>query len=236
MIGNERVVALIPARGGSKGVRLKNLHPLGGRPLLSWPIEVARATPEIDRIIVSTDHQQIADTGREYGAEVQIRPAELASDTATAISVVRYHIKKLREEGETAKYMLLLEPTAPFRLPKDIRACLEMMEGRGLDSVATFGEAHLNPHRAWKIVDGEPQVFIEGAVPWLRRQEQPEAYMLNGLVYGFVMDKLPEDSLSILFGRMGAVQIERIRSFDIDDITDFMVANALLEQNLIPLT
>lgn len=234
MIGNERVVALVPARAGSKSVPLKNLRPLGGKPLLNWPIDVAKATPEVDRIIVSTDGQIIAEVARRAGAEVSMRPGDLASDTALAADVVRHHIRELRRSGETARYMLLLEPTAPFRLPRDISACLAMIERDKLDSVATFTEAHLNPHRAWSISDdGRPATFIDDAVPWLPRQKLPPAHMLNGAVYCFVMDSLPSEGPAVLFGRMGAVLMERRRSLDIDDELDFMVANALIKHDVL---
>lgn len=236
MIGNERVVAIIPARGGSKSVKLKNLHPLGGKPLLAWPIEVAKQTPEIDRVIVSTDHEEIAQCARDHGAEVIMRPDDLASDTAMVADVLRHHITELRKEGETAKYLTLLEATAPFRLPRDVTACLNLLENEGLDSVATFMEAEINPHRTWKIENNHPDVFIEGAVPWKPRQLLPEAHQLNGAVYAFVMDNLPADAVGLLFGKTGAVTMERERSFDIDDKWDFVIANALLEQGFIPRT
>lgn len=235
MHAGQRVVALIPARGGSKSVKLKNLHPLGGKPLIQWSIEVARASPAIDRVIVSTDHPEIAAAARAMGAEVAMRPDELASDTALAIDVLRHHIRELRAEGETAKWMTLLEPTAPFRLPRDILACLDQLASRDLESVATFMDAHLNPHRAWTIEDGRPRPFIEGAVPWLPRQKLPPAHQLNGAVYAFEMDRLPADGVAVLFGRSGAVLMEDARSFDIDTLKDFAVANALLANGYIPL-
>ena len=235
MIGNERCIAVIPARGGSKSVPLKNLHDLGGKPLLHWPIEVAKATSELDRIIVSTDHDRIAEAALSLGAEVARRPAELASDTAIVADVLRHMIAELRSEGETARYLVLLECTAPFRLPRDVRACLTRLHEERLDSVATFMEAHLNPHRAWTIEDGAPRPFIDGAIPWLPRQMLPPAWQLNGAVYAFVMDALQPDTPSILFGRSGAVLMDRERSFDIDDAQDFAVANALLAAGKVPL-
>jgi CMP-N,N'-diacetyllegionaminic acid synthase len=236
MHAGQSVVALIPARGGSKSVKLKNLHELGGKPLIQWSIEVARSTPAIDRVIVSTDHPQIAEAARAMGAEVAMRPDELASDTALAIDVLRHHIRKLRAEGESAKWMTLLEPTAPFRLPRDILACLDQLATRDLESVATFMSAHLNPHRAWTIEDGRPRPFIAGAVPWLPRQKLPVAHQLNGAVYAFEMDRLPSDGVTVLFGRSGAVLMEDERSFDIDTLKDFAVANALLANGYIPLS
>lgn len=233
MIGQNRVVAIVPARAGSKSVPLKNLKDLGGKPLIAWPIEVALATPEIDRVIVSTDGEQIAEVARAYGAEVSMRPAELASDTAIVADVLRHHIRELRAEGETARYMVLLEPTSPFRLPRDISACLRALEEKGLDSVATFMEPHLNPHRAWRIEGDIVEPFIKGAVPWLPRQLQPKAFQLNGAVYGFVMDELTDDRAGLLFGRTGAVMMDQRRSIDIDTSFDFVVANALLAENVL---
>ena len=235
MIESERCIAVIPARGGSKSVPLKNLHLLGGRPLLEWPIRVALATPEIDRVIVSTDHDAIVETARSAGAEVDRRPDHLAGDKALAADMLRDLIARLRRAGETARYIVLLEPTAPFRLPSDVSACLSLLHKGGLDSAATFMEADLNPHRAWTIQDGQARPFIEGAVPWLPRQALPPAHQLNGAVYAFVADRLKADTPAILFGRAGAVVMDRARSFDIDDARDFAVAEALLAAGAVPL-
>jgi CMP-N-acetylneuraminic acid synthetase len=106
------------------------------------------------------------------------------------------------------------------------------MQEESFDSVATFRRAELNPHRAWKIVAGAPTPFIEGAVPWLPRQKQPEAYQLNGAVYAFRIDKLDASAPTLLVGRAGAVQMPRTRSVDIDDAVDFDVAELLVRKGL----
>lgn len=234
MFGADRVVALIPARAGSKGVPRKNLRLLGGKPLVRWPIDTARATPEVDRIVVSTDGEAIAAAAREAGAEVSLRPAHLASDTALAADVIRHHIAELRAAGETARYMLLLEPTAPFRLPSDIAACLAMARRDGLDSVATFAESPSHPHRSWRIdEEGRPVSFLPDVVQWRPRQLLPPALVLNGCVYCFVIDAFPREGAAVLFGRSGAVTISRRRSIDIDDAMDFTIAEALLAENVL---
>lgn len=235
MIASERVVAVIPARGGSKSVPLKNLHLLGGRPLLEWSIAVAKSTPEIDRVIVSTDHDRIAETAIAAGAEVSRRPDHLSGDTALTADMLRHLIATLRAEGEDARYLTLLEPTAPFRLPEDVSACLRMLHGQALDSVATFMEADLNPHRAWTIEDGVARPFIDGAVPWMPRQALPPAHQLNGAVYAFVADGLAGEGPAVLFGQSGAVMMDKTRSFDIDDARDFAVAEALLTAGAVTL-
>jgi N-acylneuraminate cytidylyltransferase len=232
VIAGKRVVAVVPARAGSKTVPGKNIRPLGGKPLIAWSIEVAKAVSSIDRVIVSTDGAEIAGVARAHGAEVYDRPAALATDEAQVTDALRDLIRALRREGETAAIMVLLEPTAPLRLPQDVAACLDMMAARGLDSVATFKQADLNPHRAWRLVDGRPETFLPNVDPWQRRQALPLAHQLNGAVYAFSIDGLMDGAgkggLNLLFGRAGAVAMPHERSVDIDTLVDFATAEALL--------
>lgn len=229
MIGGERVIALIPARSGSKSVKDKNLQRLGNKPLIQWPIDCARETSAIDRIVVSTDGRRIAATARELGAEVYERPPELATDGALVIDTIRHLRDLVFAEGESARVLVLLEATSPFRSPALVERCLQRLLDEGLDSIATFHPADINPERTWKIVNGEPRPFIDGAIPWRPRQALSPAYQLNGAVYAFRWDKLPEDGPSILFGRMGAELIAADEVIDIDTAKDFKIANAILE-------
>jgi CMP-N-acetylneuraminic acid synthetase len=229
MIDGRRVIALTPARGGSKSVPYKNLHPLGGKPLLAWPIETARATASIDRTIVSTDDDRIAAAAAELGAEVYRRPAALATDTAVVADAIRDLWRRLRAEGETASILVLLEATSPFRTPEVVERCLKRMVDEQLDSIATFHEADINPERTWRIDAGTPEPFIKGAIPWKPRQLLTPAYQLNAAVYAFVPDRLPADSPSILFGKMGAEIVPADSVIDIDTFKDFAYANALLQ-------
>jgi N-acylneuraminate cytidylyltransferase len=231
MLNGKRVVAVIPARGGSKSVPGKNIRPLGGKPLLAWSIQVARQVSEIDRIIVSTDDAQIASVGKAYGAEVYSRPAHLATDEALVIDALKDLLHTLQAERETPEWVILLEPTCPLRTADDVRDCLKLVAQGGYDSVATFKDAELNPHRAWRLVDGVPEVFIASAIPWLPRQKQPKAYQLNGAVYVFRANLLAEEAKSLLVGKVGAVLMPRDRSQDIDDSLDFTIVEALLKKS-----
>lgn len=190
MINNKKVVAIIPARGGSKSIPQKNIAILAGKPLIAWTIEKALATPEIDNVIVSTDCNNIANVSRKYGAEINMRPGEFSQDHSLVIDTIRYVLGELQKETKEFEYIVLLEPTAPFRDIEDISSCIKLIDEKKYDSVATYTEASLNPHRAWKIKDGVPEIFIEGAVPWLPRQKLPEAYQLNGAVYVAKVKKL----------------------------------------------
>jgi CMP-N,N'-diacetyllegionaminic acid synthase len=231
LIGGGRVIAVIPARAGSKSIKNKNLHSLGGKPLLAWPIDAAKKTEEIDRIIVSTDGEKIAAEAQQRGVEVYDRPESLASDASLVIDTLKDLIGRLRSEGEQAKYMVVLEPTCPFRKPKDISNCLNMLVNNSLDSVATFSSPELNPHRAWRIENDAPVPFIEGSNPWQPRQMLPEAWQLNGAVYAFHMDKLKQSKVGLLFGKIGAVTMPLERSVDIDNIVDFHTAESLLNRS-----
>ena len=229
MIESHRVIALIPARGGSKTVPNKNLCLLGGKPLIAWPIETALATPEIDRVLVSTDSAAIAARARAHGAEVTDRPAHLAGDDALIADAIRHLRGVLRDQGEAAEIMVLLEPTSPFRTPVLISRCLARLIDETLDSIATFHDAALNPERAWRIEHGRPRPFIDGAVPWRPRQQLSPAYQLNGALYAFRLDRLPPHGAALLFGASGAEIVAPRDVIDIDDEHDLKAANALLD-------
>jgi len=231
MLNGERVIAVVPARGGSKSVPGKNIQTLGGKPLLAWSIDVAHEVKEIDRTIVSTDDPKIALVGRAHGAEVYARPAHLATDEALVIDALKDLLQTLRAEGETAEWIILLEATCPLRSPDDVRNCLKLIQECTFDSVATFKDADLNPHRAWRLTDGVPEVFIPGAIPWLPRQKLPKAYQLNGAVYVFRASLLAQEAQSLLLGKLGAVIMPRERSQDIDDRVDFTIVEALLKDS-----
>jgi N-acylneuraminate cytidylyltransferase len=231
MLNEKRVIAVIPARGGSKSVPGKNIRLLGEKPLLAWSVDVARQVSEIDRIIVSTDDDQIGAVGRLHGAEVYARPRHLATDEALVIDALKNLLQTLRAEGEKPEWVVLLEPTCPLRTANDVRECLGLIAQGDFDSVATFKDAELNPHRAWRLNDGVPEVFIPGAIPWLPRQKLPKAYQLNGAVYVFRARLLAHEAKSLLVGKVGAVLMPRDRSQDIDDNLDFTIVEALLKES-----
>jgi CMP-N,N'-diacetyllegionaminic acid synthase len=228
MINSRRVISVIPARGGSKSIPHKNISPLAGKPLIGWTIAVAKQVEEIDRIIVSTDDDEIGRVSAENGAEVYIRPAHLATDDALVIDTLRNLIETLQHEGEKADILVLLEPTCPLRNSDDIRKCIGLMSDMNVDSVATFKEAELNPYRAWRIENGRPDVFIPGVNPWMPRQRLPKAYQLNGAVYAFRVDGLTEDVPCILFGNAAAVIMPLERSIDIDGWHDIYLAESII--------
>ena len=228
---NIPIIAVIPARGGSKSIKGKNLYPLGGKPLIQWSLEVALETPEISKVIVSTDDAEIANFVSGFNVNIHHRPPELSTDTALVIDTVR-HV--LHQEVTIAPcddmIMVLLEPTCPLRDVTMVRQCINKMLTEHLDSVATFSPACVNPLRCWKMDNNnEPRPYLEGAVPWMPRQKLAPAYQLNGAVYAFRPLKLDEHSVSLLFGNMQAVLIDEDATLiDIDTLMDFKIAQTLL--------
>ncbi|MEZ5751843.1 MAG: acylneuraminate cytidylyltransferase family protein [Paracoccaceae bacterium] len=125
MIDSKRVIALVPARSGSKGLPNKNIRPLMGKPLLAWPIEAALASRFVDKVVLSTDSEAYAEIGRKHGADVPfLRPAELASDTSPSIDFILHAIDFFEERGEKFDILVLLEPTSPMTEASDIDAAI----------------------------------------------------------------------------------------------------------------
>jgi CMP-N,N'-diacetyllegionaminic acid synthase len=229
----ERIIAVIPARGGSKGVPRKNVRPLAGKPSIVWTIELARSMPELARVIVSTDDQEIAEVSRRAGAEVYERPSHLASDTAMVVDALRDLNARLQAEGETAKCWVLLEPTAPLRTVQDVRGCIELLldPKRSFGCTTTFHEATRNPYRAWRV-DGEAAGKFFTEAPDVLRQQLPQAFYLNGNAYCFWIDRIPADARTILNGRIGAVIVPHERGFEIDEPIDFEIVDFMLSKQL----
>lgn len=228
MFHGKKVIAIIPAREGSKGVVDKNIKILGNKPLVAWPIDVAKKSKYIDRVIVSTDGKKIEDIALSYGAEVINRPKFLAQDNSLVIDAIKYTINVVEEETANLGFVIILEATSPFRNVEDVDSAIELL--LEYDSVATFVEASLNPHRAWKIDGNQVSTFLDGVNPWLPRQKLPTSYQLNGAVYAFRVDGLNKDSESLLFGNIAAIVMPKERSLDIDNEMDFLIAEVLIKE------
>lgn len=225
MIKNKKVIAIIPARAGSKSIPNKNLIEIAGKPLLAWAILAAKGSKYIDEVVVSTNGADIAAVAQSYGARPVKRPEDLATDTSLVIDT----IKNVLSTNDEYEYAVLLEPTSPLRLSSDIDECLEKLT-ENYDSVATFTEAELNPHRAWKLVEGQAEIFIDGAIPWLPRQKLPNAIQLNGAVYCFDAKKIAEQKAAVFFGKAGVVMIPAERAVDIDNHIHMKIAEYLLKE------
>ncbi len=223
-------LAIIPARGGSKGIVGKNIKPICGKPLIAHTIDFIKQIPDFDKIIVSTDDPDIKRVSLEYGAEVIDRPKELATDTALAMDSIRHAVQELESSGEQIEYIYILEATSPLRRKSDIMQCMEILRSSDYDSIATLMPSSISPGRMFQINDNTISPYIEGSVAWMPRQSQPKAYQCDGILYGFsnaILQK-QKDSKSAFLGKTYPY-ITPYECLDIDTIFEFIVIEKLLE-------
>ena len=226
-----RVLALIPARGGSKGLPGKNLRPLAGKPLLVWSIEQGLAAPEITRLVVSTDDTKIAEVARSCGVDVPfLRPAAISGDTSPTSAAVLHALDFFSSRGEEYDAILLLEPTSPLRAPHDIgRAIRTLAESWDrADSVVSVGEIHTESPFVAKSISGDgyvvPLLEPPGAT---RRQDLPIAYFPYGVAYLTKVSAFRENPTFYQRATL-PLFIERWQNFEIDDATDFVSVEAVM--------
>ena len=226
-------VALIFARGGSKGLSGKNTRMFGDKPLIAWSIELALEVNRIDRVIVSTDSEEIATISKEYGAEVPfMRPAELATDTSPEWHSWKHALKYLQESsGTMPEIMVSIPAVAPLRAAIDIENCLDEYAKGFSDIVITVTDAHRSPYfnMVKTNLDGSYGLLDSSFSTINRRQDAPIVYDMTTVCYvansEFVMSHK-----SIFEGRVGAVQVPIERAIDIDTHLDFQIAEYLLSQ------
>ncbi|GIO12296.1 hypothetical protein J19TS2_18510 [Cohnella xylanilytica] len=221
MINGKKVLAVIPARGGSKGVPYKNIRLLAGKPLIAWTIDSARASKYIDRCIVSTDDLRIANVSRECGGEVPfMRPSEFAGDDTPGIDPVLHAIEQIPGYD----IVVLLQPTSPLRTREDIDGCLERFIETRASFCVSVSEAEQSPYWMYTVNDeGRMESLLTGQTRYLTRQSLPTVYILNGAIYVAVPDVLKQKR-SFLHPDTTAYVMPSERSLDIDTEMDFALA------------
>lgn len=220
------LLALIPARGGSKGIPRKNVRPFCGKPLLQWSIDVALAASSVDQVVVSTDDPEIAEAALSGGAEVPfLRPPELASDTAPGIATVLHALEQLPEVSD----VLLLQPTSPLRLVGDLDAIIALRQEAGRESAVSVTPS--GKHPAWMFALSQQQQ-LEPLLPYVEaacRQQLPPAYALNGALYLASREFLEREHSFLTAGTLGYV-MPLERSVDIDSPLDWQWGEFLMQQ------
>jgi len=225
-------IAIITARGGSKGIPGKNIKTLGGKPLIAWTIEAAIKSRRLKRVIVSTDGKDIARVCRQYGAEVPfLRPPELARDDSSHLEVMEHAIRWLTEhEGVQPEYVLLLQPTSPFRTEMDINAALDLATKRQADAVISVSPVASHPYWTKRIMDdGTLADFVPLPLRSLRRQDLPPAYVLNGAIYLIRTASLLRDRKLVPKNAVAYIMPPE-RSLDVDTPWDWHVAELLMQE------
>ena len=228
----EKIVAVITARGGSKGVPQKNIKPVLGKPLIAYSIEASLQSRTLSKTIVSTDDETIAKTAQHYGAEVPfLRPKHLATDTATSVSVLQHAINFLAEEkGYLADIVVCLQPTSPLRSTEDIDGAVTLCVDTGSDSVVSLCEADYHPY--WmKKLEGDrvcPLMDVNDE-KYSRRQDLPPVYQLNGALY-VTRRKILMEEARLLGENTLAYIMPQERSIDIDSPLDFKLTELLMRE------
>jgi CMP-N,N'-diacetyllegionaminic acid synthase len=231
MIGDKKVIAIIPARGGSKGLPGKNIKDLCGKPLIVWTIETALKSKFIDELVVSTENQQIADIALGAGASVPfLRPIELATDTASTFVVVKHALDYYGERyGRTFDLVALVEPTSPLREDDDIDHMLERLYTgwAEFDSIISVGEVREHPSIMKRLRGAELEPFCQDLAQTTRRQENVPAYFPYGVAYIAKTVSLLEGQ-TFYTRRCTYHMIKRYQNYEIDDIYDFLCVESVM--------
>ena len=220
------LLALIPARGGSKGIPRKNILDFCGKPLLQWSIDAALVAPSVDQVVVSTDDPEIAELALAGGAEVPfLRPAELASDTASGIQPVLHALDLLPHVSD----VLLLQPTSPLRISSDIESIIALRQQMFSESAVSLTNNAKHPSWSFSLRNNQTieRVFMSDSVHC--RQQLPPTYLVNGALYLASREFLLREKTFITDDTVGYI-MPLERSVDIDTPLDWQFAEFLVEK------
>lgn len=223
MINNKNVVAIIIARGGSKSIPRKNVLLFHGKPLIAWPIDLAKSIPRIDRVIVSTEDEEITSVAKEFGAEVPFkRPMELADDVTPTLPVLQHCVKYLKEqENYQADIVVLLYPTSPLLQAKRVEEALDLFEKTECESVVSVIK---DWGRFWKMDEAEEKYKILYPLNRVNRQFYKPLYRENGAIYFSSYDVLMNQNKIVHDSAVEFVVMDEDENVDIDNPSDLIAA------------
>jgi len=223
------IIAIIPARGGSKGVPRKNIKLVGGKPLIFYSISEAKKSKYISRIIVSTEDVQIAKISKSFGAEVVKRPKNLSRDNSPTVLAIKHVIDFLeKKEKYDVDVVVLLQPTSPFRTSKDIDSCIKKFKKENFDSIVSISEPAESPYWMYSLKKDQLIPLLKINKKHHRRQDLSKIYQLNGAVYVTSRNRIMKKN-TILGDKMGGYVMPVERSLDIDNKFEFKIANLLMK-------
>ena len=225
MYKNKTFLAIIPARGGSKRLPRKNVLDLNGKPLIAYSIEAGLDSSYIDKVVVTSDNDEILTISKKYGAITINRPNELASDTATTFDAIKHAV----DNYEKYDYIVLLQPTSPLRDRDHIDKAIELLESKNADAVVSVCKMDHSPLWSNTINDSLSMTgFLKDEVLNKRSQDLKEYYSLNGAIYICDTKKLLKEKSFFLKESIFAYKMDRKSSIDIDKEIDFKIAEYLL--------
>jgi len=224
-----RILSIIPARGGSKGLPRKNIVDLAGKPLIAWTIEASLKSKYITKTVVSSDDEEILDIAQEFGAEIIKRPSDLALDQSPSESVVRHALSELQSREEEFDLLTLLQPTSPLRTSKHIDHGFEIILNSNCSSVISVCELN---NKILKAFQENKYGFLEGAIsnkhPFLRRQDLPRVYLPNGAIYIIKINMFNKNG-NFYTDKIAKFVMSDIDSLDIDTMDDIKIARSCIK-------
>jgi CMP-N-acetylneuraminic acid synthetase len=228
---SKKVLSIIPARGGSKGLPRKNIALLRGKPLIAYSIESALGSRLVERVVVSTEDAKISEISKRYGSEVLDRPEELARDDSPTISAVIHALQKLEAEGSLPEVVILLQPTTPLRTSQDIDAAVELFLKSDCESVVSVCEMAHSPYWSFEEKNGYLSPLFGEDCLRKRRQDLPRVYMPNGALFISRPDTLYKVRSFYSHWTVAYIMPPE-RSIDIDSEIDLIKAEMLLTKSL----
>jgi len=232
MYKDKKIIAIIPARGGSKGLKGKNIKKLCGKPLIAYTIETAKKSKYLDEVMVTTDSKEIVSIAKEYKANIPfIRPDNLANDTASSVGLVLHTLDYYQNTlSNKFDYFILLEPTSPLREDDDIDTMIEkLIDNETLyDSITSIGEVSDHPSLVKEIINNSLQPLCKELEFNFRRQDNQKAYFPYGVGYMIKVDTFKNEK--VFYTKRNTFHIiQRYQCYEIDDIYDFLAIENIIK-------
>lgn len=227
-----KILAVIPARYGSRGIKLKNIVNLKNKPLIAYTIEESLKSKYVNKTIVSTDSNLIADISKKYGAEVPfLRPDNLALDTSKNIEVLMHALEELKKNGEFYDYVLILQPTQPLRKAKHIDEAIETLVNSNEDSLISVSKVKDHPILIRKVLENGVTETLLKCSSTVRRQDFPDYYKVNGAIYINKVNEKLNLNTSLNDNTLAYIMDEKY-DIDIDNMMDLKIAEIMMNENL----
>lgn len=226
MFNSKTILAIIPARGGSKRLPRKNVLDLAGKPLIAWTIGASIKSNYIDKVLVTTDDEEILNISKEFGVDTIKRPEQLANDTSTTFDAIKHAI----DNCEKYDYIVLLQPTSPLRNEKHIDEAIELLESKNADAIVSVCEMDHSPLWSNTLDDNlSMKSFLKDEVLNERSQDLEKYYRLNGAIYICKRKELLKQKSFFLKDNIFAYKMDKESSVDIDEEIDFKIAEVLVK-------
>ncbi|GAA0104659.1 acylneuraminate cytidylyltransferase family protein [Paraclostridium sordellii] len=227
---DKKILAIVPARSGSKGIKDKNIINLNGKPLIAYSIEAGLKSKYINKVVVTTDGEEIAKVAKEYGAEVPfLRPKHLATDTSKTIDAVTHCIEKLKNQGQEYDYVVLLQPTQPLRQAWHIDEAIELIIEKDEDALVSVSKVKDHPILMRTIDENGHAINLFEGSSTKRRQDFPDFYKVNGAIYINKINENLNNDTSLNDNKLVYIMNEKY-DVDIDEMLDLQIARLIIDK------